>query len=287
MFDRGIPPVVPPKPAQVRTAAAAEAKIMSASEFLQSCPLYSPATFSGDWVFPTRLSLHCDNCGKETTWLEQTGSTEHTSYCRAVYTCGLCNKDEVRFFLFNDSAKKVVSKIGQHPEPSIAVSKRLEAGLKDSLRHYKRGLICFNQGYGIAAVAYFRRVVEERTNELIDVVAELAVASGTAEAEAAKITAAKSERTYDKKLEVASQMIPASLRPGGVNPLGRLHSLLSEALHSRPEDESIKIADELKFIIEHVFSNLKEYIDAQRTYAARIQNAGRAAAPAAGDEKQV
>jgi hypothetical protein len=286
MFDRGIPPRVPPKPEQVRTAAAAEAKSMSASEFLQSSPLYSPATLTAEWVFPTRLSLHCDNCGKETTWFEMTGSTERTVYCRAVYSCGLCNKDEVRFFLFNDSTKKVVSKIGQHPEPSIAVSKRLQDGLKDSLQHYKRGLVCFNQGYGIAAVAYFRRVVEERTNELIDVVAELALASGTEEAEVAKIAAAKSERTYEKKLEVASQMIPVSLRPGGVNPLGRLHSLLSEALHSGPEDESIKVADELKFIIEHVFSNLKEYIDAQRAYAERIQNAGRAAASAAGDEKK-
>jgi hypothetical protein len=39
-------------------------------------------------------------------------------------------------------------------------------------------------------------------------------------------------------------MIPVSLRPGGVNPLGRLHSLLSEALHSQPEAESVKLAGE-------------------------------------------
>jgi hypothetical protein len=283
MINRGISVRLPPTPAQKARAA----ELAAAPGFLQSHPLYSPVSCSGDWTFPARLSLHCYKCGKETTWLALQDPTEGTGHCRAGYACGLCGKRYTTFFLFNDSTRKVVFKTGQHPEPSIAVSKRLQEGLKDSLQHYKRGLVCFNQGYGIAAVAYFRRVVEERTNELIDVVAELAVASGTAEAEVAKITAAKSERTYDKKLEVASQMIPASLRPGGVNPLGRLHSLLSEALHSRPEDESIKVADELKFIIEHVFSNLKEYIDAQRTYATRIQNAGRAAASATSDETKV
>jgi hypothetical protein len=282
MVNRGTPVRTPPTPEQIARAAERAA----APVFLQSHPLYSPVSWSGDWTFPSRLSLHCDVCGKETTWLVLQDPSDGTGQCKAGYVCGLCGRQYTTFYLFNDSTKKIVYKTGQHPEPSIAVSKRLQAGLKDSLQHYKRGLICFNQGYGIAAVAYFRRVVEERTNELIDVVVELALASGTAEAEVAKIIAAKSERTYEKKLEVASQMIPASLRPGGVNSLGRLHSLLSEALHSRPEDESVKVADELKFIIEHVFSNLKDYIDSQRAYADRIQNAGRAAAPADTDEKR-
>jgi flagellar motility protein MotE (MotC chaperone) len=227
------------------------------------------------------LSLHCDSCKKETTWLELQGSSEGSGRCHAGYVCGYCQGEYYHFYLYNDTKQRKIYKIGQHPEPSIAVSKRLESGLKGSLQHYRRGLVCFNQGYGIAAVAYFRRVVEERTDELIDVVAELAVANGQSKEEAERIRTAKSERTYDKKLEVASGMIPASLRPGGVNPLGRLHSLLSEALHSRPEEESIKVAEELKFLLDHVFSNLKDYIDAQRMYAIKIQNAGRFATPAA------
>ncbi len=103
---------------------------------------------------------------------------------------------------------------------------------------YRCGL-CEGQ-YGIGAVAYFRRVVEERTNELIDVVADLAHANGTGDTEVQKILAAKSEKTYDKRLEVASQMLPVSLRPGGANPLGRLHDLLSVALHVKDEEGALK-----------------------------------------------
>jgi len=280
------PPTVKEVVRTTKPPAAEKDKVISTAEFLQSYPLYSPVDLHGEWSFPSRLSLHCDKCGKETTWLLASGASVTGAYCRGAYSCGLCNSRHVTYYLFSASTKKSICKIGQHPEPSIAVSKRLEAGLKDSLQHYKRGLVCFNQGYGIAAVAYFRRVVEERTNELIDVVAELADASGATGGVIEKIISAKSERTYDKKLEVASQMIPTSLRPGGVNPLGRLHSLLSEALHSRPEDESIKVAEEMKFIIEHVFSNLKDYIDAQRAYSERIQNAGRASTASTADEKK-
>ena len=273
-----------PTPEQVAALEAERAKNVSKTEFLESYSLFSPADFSGDWSFPNRLALYCDSCKKETTWLELHGSSEGIGHCEAGYVCGYCQNEYKKFYLYNDSKKHKIYKTGQHPEPSVAVPKRLEAGLKESLQHYKRGLVCFNHGYGIGAVAYFRRVVEERTDELIDVVAELAAASGEATAEVAKITAAKSERTYDKKLEVASAMIPASLRPGGINPLGRLHSLLSEALHSKPEEESIEVADELKFIIEHVFANLRDYIEAQRTYATKIQNAGKMAAPAIDDK---
>jgi hypothetical protein len=266
----------PSKPVQSAPAGRAGEKTITPAEFLQTFSLYRKSDFKGRWIFPVRLQWNCDQCGKETTWMELDGSTERASgHCQATYTCGLCSKTYLSFFVYNDSDKEQIYKVGQHPEPSIAIPKRLETGLKDSVQHYKKGLICFNQGYGIGAVAYFRRVVEERTNELIDVVAELAKANGSSGEEVKKILAAKAERTYDRKLEVASQMIPASLRPGGVNPLGRLHDLLSDALHVKDEEGALATAEDMQFIIEHVFSTLKDYIDAQLTYAVRIQKAGK------------
>jgi hypothetical protein len=265
-----------PTPEAIEATRALEAKNISAIEFLSTFPLYSPANFAGLWIFPPRLSLDCDLCGKETTWLELSGSDDNRTkgHMNATYACGFCHKEEMRFFVYLDSDKKQIYKVGQHPEPSIYIPKRLATGLRDSAQHYRRGLVCLKQGYGIAAVAYFRRVVEERTNEMIDVVVELGVASGTPEEELKEIRSAKEERNYTKKLETASAMIPINLRPGGVNPLGRLHSLLSEALHSQPEAESVKLAGELQFVIEFVFENLRDYLDSQRKYAARIQAAG-------------
>lgn len=248
---------------------------ISPSEFLRTYSLYRKADLEKPWAFPSRLQWDCTNCKKETTWAHlilRATDYEGSDIHAGRYRCEFCKQRVIRFYLATDSSQKQVYKIGQHPEPSVAISKSLTKGLKDSVQHYKKGLICFNQGYGIAAVAYFRRVVEERTNELIDVVAEFARAGGAEESEIAKILAAKLERTYDKRLEVASSVIPTSLRPGNVNPLGHLHSLLSIALHGKPEEESLKTAEEMRFIIEHVFSNLQDHIEAQRIYAQKIQN---------------
>jgi hypothetical protein len=39
---------------------------------------------------------------------------------------------------------------------------------------YRNALICRNRGMGLAAVAYMRRLVEDKTNELISVAADYA-----------------------------------------------------------------------------------------------------------------
>lgn len=246
--------------------------------FLETYPLYRKITLATDECYlPPRLSLNCPRCGKETTWaLKNQPANGYWQYTGAVYECALCGKNEIRFFLYHSVGEKLLVKVGQYPEPSITIPKLVEDGLKDSAAHYKKGLISLNQGYGIGAVAYFRRVVEERTSELIDVVAELAKANGAAEEEVQRILAAKSERTFDRRLEVASEMIPKNLRPGDVNPLGRLHALLSEALHVHAEDDALRTGDEIREIIEHVFRNLREYINAQRRYAEKVRRTGAA-----------
>ena len=209
-------------------------KNVSKTEFLESYSLFSPADFSGDWSFPNRLALYCEveerNYRLELRFVEGIGHWEAGMFAAVA-------RMNTRSFISTTIPKKhKIYNTRQHPEPVVVPKGR--GRIERISPALQTGIGCFNHGYGIGAVAYFRRVVEERTDELIDVVAELAAASGEATAEVAKITAAKSERTYDKKLEVASAMIPASLRPGGINPLGRLHSLLSEALHTKPEEES-------------------------------------------------
>jgi hypothetical protein len=242
-------------------------------QLLERYPLYRRGNATD--TLPSKISRACEQCEKETTWGLQSHYPDHDwCFCSGVYRCLDCEKEEVRFFLQRDlKQSSQIMKIGQYPPPSVDIPKALEKGLADSVEHYRKGLICFNQGYGIAATAYFRRVVEERTNDLIDVVAELALANGAEPKDVEPILAAESKRTYDKRLEVASQMIPASLRPGGVNPLGRLHGLLSHALHVQSEGDALSTAEEMRDIIDYVFENMQEYVESQRRYAQKVQRA--------------
>src|SRR6266446_4877773 len=97
-----------------------------------------------------------------------------------------------------------VQKIGQYPEQSIDVPKGLQKNLgKDAISLYKKGLINRNSGYGLGAVTYIRRVVEDKTNELIEVAAQLAESHNIDAAIVKKIRAASTERTtYDQKLKI-------------------------------------------------------------------------------------
>ena len=85
-----------------------------------------------------------------------------------------------------------------------------------------------------------------------------------------KLASAKDNKAYDKKLKVASPLVPTSLRPGGVNPLAGLHSLLSLGLHGRTEDECLQIADDLRSIFEYVFERLRAQIDDQRAFKEKV-----------------
>lgn len=129
-----------------------------------------------------------------------------------------------------------------------------------------------NQGYGLAAVAYFRRIVEDRTNELIDVVTEAARSYGTDEKVLVALRGAKEQRTtFDQKLKVAAEAIPDSLKPDGANALGVLYELLSDGVHGKNEEECVRIAQEIREVFEYVFVNLKAEVDDRDVFVARIR----------------
>ena len=123
-------------------------------------------------------------------------------------------------------------------------------------------MICRSQGYGLGAVAYVRRVVEEKTNELIEVLAQLGASRGLTAEEVEHIRAAQKRKTsYEEKIHIAAEAIPESLKPDGLNPFSTLYQLLSEGVHEKTEDECIQISDDTRDVFEHVFIALRAQIE--------------------------
>ena len=128
--------------------------------------------------------------------------------------------------------------------------------MKDDLDNYEKAIICLSLGYGVAAFAYFRRVVENNINGLLDLVQEDAKFSGAD----TKITAALAELwgnpPMKEKIKIANRALSAYLNPDGLNPLGRLYEVLSEGVHNLPEEECLSKAKETSDCLAYLVSEL-------------------------------
>lgn len=267
---------------------------MTPREFIETAPLYTRIAIS-NFEPPISIMRMCTykDCKKETTWKAAGnynaafGHAGTTAGIRGIsYSCGLCGSQGLAvIYQMLDWEEhpgiggmtppiqiyRAVRKVGQIPAQEIDISPELSERLGDTAAHYKKALVCHSQNYGIGAMAYMRRVVDEKTEELIDVMIELSEAAGLDKAAIAKLQGAKTEVRYEDKLRVASDLIPEAVRPGGINPLGQLYKHTSIGLHGESDDECISIFDDLKADFEFVFRHLHLQAEEQRQYTKRIQ----------------
>ncbi len=212
------------------------------------------------------------------------------------YWCVMCKANSrmqgANFWLIaaptGEEAGKVtleVMKVGQWPRMTWSALPTLKRLLpKGALDLYKKGVANISEGYGIGALAYFRRLIEETTNELLDLVEQAAALDGNAHAQQAVTRARLSTHAKDR-LELIKEVIPQSLRgPGNINPLHRLYAAFSEGLHARAEDECLATASELRFCFEFLFENLRSAMLQAREFHAKMKDVGPAYKPSTGSE---
>jgi hypothetical protein len=250
-------PITPPPPPDTPT------------QVLEDYPLYRK--WNGDWQTPGTLSRDCQSCGKETTWKYGGNPVPTNSAFKLLhYSCVNCGGDNVYYLILKLNTGASM-KVGQFPMQSVRVANSLAKRLGESATLYRKALTCRNEGYGLAAVAYFRRVVEDKTNELIDVVADAAEAHSVPAVEVTKIRAAKNEKTYEDKLSVAAHAIPEVLRPHGANPFQAMHDILSIGIHTKSEEECLLIADDTREIFDYLFDRLRTEIVDRTSFVTKVE----------------
>ena len=269
---------------------------MTREEFIENAPLYTRVELA-DFSPPQSITRTCGNkrCKRETTWLNRVttrvdinGISPTVQLSVVGYMCGLCQHNSLVVIYemldwtnipkgSNLWLHLAVRKIGQLPPQEIEIPAELSSRLGSMAGHYKKALICRSQNYGIGAMAYLRRVVDEKTDDLIDVMVELSRAHNVSDEEVSRLLAAKGQTRYEDKLKVASELIPDAIKPSGVNPLGQLYKHTSIGLHGKTDDECIAIFDDLKIDFEYVFRNLHLQAEEQRQFVRRVQErAGKA-----------
>lgn len=192
---------------------------------------------------PKLINRHCDRCKMTTSWGNGNLSFDiDASFSLKSYNCRNCDSQVVRFaLLWWTSGRSVFfEKFGEYPKPEISIPRVLEERLgQDDSSLYRRALISQNISHGLAAVAYARRVVENKVDVLLDLIIEAAKLSDAEDPNLVKVETVRASHQVDRKIELASLLLPAHLRPGGHNPLATLYSNLSDALHGKSDAECL------------------------------------------------
>lgn len=268
-------------------------------EFINTWPLYSPfhvrlATPTGAAPnLPQTILRGCLICEATPTWAKghpTPGSSVYSTqqYLGAgymvAYRCTHCGKMELR--LWYDASEyrarnpdgttgSVVAftlrKLGQWPAQSIDPGREIEKELKGpTLEIFKKGLTSLAHGFGLGALAYFRRVVEDASSQVIDLFADTAAADGNMEAEKSIREAKKSGHT-DDRLKLAAEALPESLRPGGANPMAVLYDHYSRGIHGFSDEECLEVARELHFALDYIFRNWRLQMQEAAKFRATVQ----------------
>ena len=261
------------------------------AELIAKWPLYRKLRFKNDSLhdYPEIVRTHCPICGGERNFdqfsyegmkVRRRGNDpfgpEQLDTARGAirtisYRCPDCKRHWVSFVIHWEQrllgGENAVQKCGQYPEIETMIDSDLEKSIStQDVSLLKKAIRARNFNFGLASVAYLRRVVENQIEPLIDRLLQEQKA-GNARLKA-KIEKAKKDRGFRKRLELVGGILPEYLKPqSGQNPFVHLYRLASEGLHNLPEDECIQIFDESIIVFSFVFRELRRHQDEVKSFA--------------------
>lgn len=176
------------------------------------------------------------------------------------YTCKNCEKVTktyaLRSFLSKDGLTGELFKFGEVPAFGPPTAARLITLVGGEREYYLKGRRAENQGLGIAAFAYYRRVVENQKNKILDEIIRVAEKIGASKDILSDLDSAKKETQFSKAVSAVKHGMPQILLINGHNPLILLHSALSDGLHAQTDEQCLELATSIRVVLSELVDRL-------------------------------
>jgi hypothetical protein len=222
----------------------------------------------------TALQLHCETESCQgirffepatSRYLKPKERQEHF----LTFVCRNCKKSSKTYAFWarldEDAVNGELMKFGEQPPFGPPTPARVITLIGGEREYYFKGRRSESQGLGIAAFAYYRRVVENQRTRIIEEIIRVAQRVGAPENLLSDLAAAQKETQFSRAVEAIKHGIPQSLLIDGHNPLSLLHSALSEGLHAQTDDQCLELATSIRVIltelVERVSVALKEELE--------------------------
>jgi hypothetical protein len=175
---------------------------------------------------------------------------ERNSFCD--YHCRNCRTFLKRFAVvaYSPPAKPEglgsIAKAGELPLFGPYVPTNVFQLLAEDVDAFRKGLRAEAQGLGIAAFAYYRRVVESQRTHIFDEIIAAAEHVGADSAMIERLKELRQHWRFQKSIDEVRGCLPQILLIEGQNPLELLHPVLSDSIHDRTDEEALEIAGEIR-----------------------------------------
>lgn len=257
-------------------------------EFLETAPLYSWHLFRKPYVnrsdlWIREIDAYCDICEQLRPFqdLRSRGSGFASAGVLTAlqsgttcfkFSCASCRKSNREYLVEQvlDSENIRLQKYGELPRSKLVRDRILQKFLKDDLENYEKAFVCLSHEYGVAAFAYFRRIVENNINQLLDLLQDDTQSSGSDPAILEAIGELRKDSPMSEKIKVANLALPGHLKPDGLNPLGRLYQVLSEGVHNLSEAECLEKAKATKECLVFLVSELAARQEHRRRFKSMV-----------------
>lgn len=216
------------------------------------------------------IQLHCDNekcngmrffrcvSGKDTQLNEK-----NYEFFYIRYRCSNCQQTEKTFSL---AAKIAVDresqgecyKFGELPTYGPPVSSKLIKLIGPDRDEFLKGRRCENQGLGVGAFIYYRRVVENQKNRILTEIIKVSEKIGAEDDKIQNLKSAVKETQFSKALDMAKDAIPESLLINGHSPILLLHSALSEGVHALSDEHCLELAGSVRVVLGELSDRLSQ-----------------------------
>ena len=147
-------------------------------------------------------------------------------------------------------------KLGELPGYGPPVPPRLIKLIGPDREVFLKGRNCENQGLGIGAFTYYRRVVENQKNRILGEIVKVFEKIGVSQDKIDTLGQAIKETQFSKALGMAKDVMPESLLIDGHSPILLLHRALSRGVHELSDEECLKLAGTVRLVLGELSERL-------------------------------
>jgi hypothetical protein len=249
---------------------------------------HHPSSVTEPWsIASPEIEVYCETDGGIRSFAPETDCDfafarpkDERTWTFVVYTCKNCGNQSKVFCLLMDrprtgsSSSCDVMKFGEFPSFGPPISPRIKQLLGESdLELYRKGMRSEDQGLGIGAATYFRRIVDNHWRLLVAEVRDAAAELGATDLSI--YDAALQETQFSKAVEMLKRAIPPRLLIlGGENPLTLLYRPLSSGLHGLTDERCLQQASDIRVVLTALLENIADVMkdrDELKDAAARLK----------------